>query len=168
MGTAALSGDLMPLGGDLAQIPAGYPALPKMPPELRSYVDALRDPHPDQPLPHMTKALKDAAFTHQRFLAPLLAQAPPELIARWLAPIAAAPAWPPTQDEYNRRLQALILWSDTVPWVAWNKQTQRELGTRVLQRLPDVGTIIECVRPCCEDLLSVSRALSVILEDKTA
>src|SRR6266436_2597580 len=137
-------------------LPVAPPSVPPMPAGLRAHVEALITPHVDVPLPATTSELQVAARTHRQALVKYLLPASPEVIATWLWPVAGAVEYLPGEDEYSRRLSSLLLVSDQMPWIAWNRETQRA-AVSTFKRLPSVAAILELVTPSVSKILAINR-----------
>lgn len=153
-------------GPDRGTIPDRLPPIPQMPRELGQHVGLLLDPHPDIPPPELTEAIHAAAVAYRRALSRYLGPASPEVISAWFWPLGDAVEWFPAADEFQRRLGVLIMFSDHIPWIAWNAKTQREACT-TLKRLPAVATVHELIMPCVQKLLEINGALTRIIEAKS-
>lgn len=130
---------------------------------LQDVVGQIINPHPDIPLPRSRfPALAGEAAEALAALRSRLEPASEDAIRAWLWPVANAVEYTPTEDEFQRRLSALLLVSDDVPGCAWSLQAQRMGLIEWRQRLPSVGSIVELVNGPVRKLISQARALRLI------
>ena len=137
-------------------------ALPHVPSVLALGLQWITDPHPDIPVnPDSLEALRPMARRALDDLAPLMRPAAPNVLTAWLWPINGAVEFPLSENDFRRRVASLVLASESIPWPAWNRHSQRR-GLALWHTPPSVAAIVEMVTRDVDALIERHAALFAI------
>ncbi len=138
--------------------------MPEIDPIADAAFERVINPHPDIGMPKLWHPAILAAVARVKadVTDPLCTPASRETLAAFLWPIAGAVEYTPTESEFYRRVAALEIAAIDVPHVAWTRPAQRQI-LQECARMPAVATILAVVLPPVRRLISVQRAVAIIL-----
>lgn len=144
-------------------LPPCVPALPINPsPALAHVLRAILSPHPDIAIGAAEQSVRAEAAEWTLKIRDRFAPATLGVITTFLWPVGDAVEFPPTEDEFFRRVNVTYLSCQDIPYIAWTQEASIRLCRKSGRNMPRVEVIRETVLPPVARLIAYRDALAQV------